>query len=112
MMDLRPCQGPNRRRCLYERCHEHQGGRIHSRITRCTVAEIADEIISQVALAVTVSREHDRQTSVVTPAKTWPENDAERDAFVDWQFEVSQGDTLRGFRDWLAAEKERVVDQS
>jgi hypothetical protein len=71
-----------------------------------TVAEIADEIIRQV-------REYDAQTPVVTPEiKTWPETAAERDAFVDWQYEVEQGDTLYGFRDWLAAEKERVVDQS
>lgn len=59
-----------------------------------TVAEIADEIIHQV-------REHVVQTPVVTPAKTWPETDAEKDAFTDWQYEVGNGDTLRGFRDWL-----------
>lgn len=66
-----------------------------------TVAEIADEIIHQV-------REHDAQTPVVTSeVKTWPETDAEKNAFTDWQYEVGNGDTLRGFRDWLAAEKER-----
>jgi len=71
-----------------------------------TAAEIADEIIHQV-------REHEAQTSVVTPeVKTWPETDAERDVFTDWQYAVGNGDTLRGFRDWLAAEKERDVDQS
>ena len=64
-----------------------------------TVAEIADQIIHQV------------QTHVAAPepleVKTWPETDAERNAFTDWQYEVGNGDTLRGFRDWLAAEKER-----
>jgi hypothetical protein len=71
---------------------------LESRVWTCpelaTVAEIADEIIHQV-------REHVAQTPVVTPVKTWPETAAERDAFVDWQYEVEQGDTLRGFRDWL-----------
>jgi len=69
-----------------------------------TVAEIADEIIHQV------------KTHIAAPepvvVKTWPETDAERDAFTDWQYQVGNGDTLRGFRDWLAAEKERDVDQS
>jgi hypothetical protein len=60
-----------------------------------TVAEIADEIIHQV-------REHAVQTPVVTPeVKTWPETEAEKYAFTDWQYEVGNGDTLRGFRDWL-----------
>jgi hypothetical protein len=59
-----------------------------------TEAEIADQIIHQV-------REHDAQTPVVTPVKTWPETTAEKYAFTDWQYEVGNGDTLRGFRDWL-----------
>jgi len=66
-----------------------------------TVANIAAEIIHQV-------REHDAQTPVVTPdVKTWPETEAERYAFTDWQYEVGNGDTLRGFRDWLAVKEER-----
>ena len=77
----------------------------HPRIWTCpelaTVAEIADEIIRQV-------REHDAQTPVVTPeVRTWPETEAEKYAFTDWQYEVGEGDTLRGFRDWLAAKEER-----
>ncbi len=31
----------------------------------------------------------------------WPTTDAEREAFKDWQAEVANGDTLRGFREWL-----------
>ena len=86
------------------------GGHVWTCPELATVAEAtmwtADEIIHQV-------REHDVQTCVVTPeVKTWPETDPERDAFTDWQYEVSQGDTVLGFRDWLAAEKERDVDQS
>ena len=65
-----------------------------------TVAEIADEIISQV-------REHAAQTPVVTPVKMWPDTPEERLAFIGWQYEVENGDTLRGFRDWLAAKQER-----
>jgi hypothetical protein len=63
------------------------------------VAEIADEIIRQV-------REHAAQTPVVTPVKTWPDTPEERLAFIEWQYEVEAGDTLRGFRDWLAAKEE------
>jgi len=70
-----------------------------------TAAEIADEIIHQV-------REHDAQTPVVTPeVRTWPETDAEKNAFVDWQYEVGNGDTLRGFRDWLTAKQEQEREQ-
>jgi hypothetical protein len=84
-----------------------QGGTSFSRIeypdlwkcpSNATVADIAAEIIHQV-------RQRDAQTPVVTPDKTWPETDAERDAFIDWQYEVGTGGELRGFRDWLA-EKE------
>ena len=65
----------------------------------------ADEIIHQV-------REHAAQTPVVTPeVKTWPETTAEKDAFIDWQYEVGNGDTLRGFRDWLAAKQEQEREQ-
>jgi hypothetical protein len=35
-------------------------------------------------------------------AKTWPENDADRDDFAAWQHDVANGDTLRGYRDWQA----------
>lgn len=33
--------------------------------------------------------------------KTWPTTDAERSAYRDWQYEVANGDTVLGFRDWL-----------
>jgi hypothetical protein len=70
-----------------------------------TVAEIADEIIHQV-------REHEAQTPAVTPeVKTWPDTPEERLAFVGWQYEVENGDTLRGFRDWLAAKQEQEREQ-
>ena len=69
-----------------------------------TVAEIADEIIHQV-------REHAAQTPVVTPVKTWPDTPEERLAFIGWQYEVENGDTLRGFRDWLAAKQEQEREQ-
>lgn len=76
----------------------------HEKVWICpesaTVAQIADEIIRQV-------REHDVQTPVATPPKTWPDTDAERQAFVDWQYEVGQGDTLHGFRDYLPEWMER-----
>lgn len=89
-----------------------QGGNSLSReedLWKCpsnaTVADIAAEIIHQV-------RERDAQTPVVTPdLKTWPETDAERAAFIDWQIAVGTGDTLRGFRDWLTVMEERY-DQS
>jgi len=67
-----------------------------------TAAEIADEIIRQV-------HEHDVQTPVVThetEVETWPGTEAEREAFNDWQYAVSNGDTLRGYRNWIAAKKE------
>lgn len=32
---------------------------------------------------------------------TWPQNDEERAAFKDWQYEVANGDTHIGFRGWL-----------
>jgi hypothetical protein len=37
----------------------------------------------------------------MTESATWPENDAEREAYADWQYEVTNGDTLLGFREWL-----------
>ena len=37
------------------------------------------------------------------PARpTWPETDAERAAYAAWQYEVGNGDTVLGFRDWVA----------
>lgn len=36
-----------------------------------------------------------------TSAATWPEDDDERAAFGDWQYEVANSDTLLGFRDWI-----------
>jgi len=62
-----------------------------------TETDVANEIIRQVRAATPV---------VAPPVKTWPETDAERDAFVDWQYHVGEGDTLRGFRDWFNMEHE------
>lgn len=39
-------------------------------------------------------------------SKTWPDTDYEREAFVSWQYCVGNGDTLRGFRDYLKYELE------
>jgi hypothetical protein len=66
--------------------------------SNATAAVIAGVIISQ-------ARERDAQTPVVTPAKTWPETPEEQVAFVAWQYEVVAGNTVYGFRDWLADEK-------
>lgn len=38
--------------------------------------------------------------------RTWPENAQERSDFSDWQYEVSNGDTVLGFRDWVAHRNE------
>ena len=38
--------------------------------------------------------------------RTWPENAQERSDFSDWQYEVSNGDTVLGFRDWVAPRNE------
>ena len=35
---------------------------------------------------------------------TWPTTVDERRAFTSWQYEVANGDTVRGFRDWIAAQ--------
>lgn len=32
---------------------------------------------------------------------TWPTTDAERIDYVDWQYEVANGDTVLDFRDWV-----------
>ncbi len=32
---------------------------------------------------------------------TWPTTPAETASYRDWQYEVANGDTLRGFREWL-----------
>lgn len=37
----------------------------------------------------------------MTTLPTWPTTDAEQASFADWQSEVANGDTIRGFRDWL-----------
>lgn len=44
------------------------------------------------------------RTNFTTPheAKSWPDTDADRDAYATWQAEVANGDTLRGFREWAA----------
>lgn len=36
-----------------------------------------------------------------TPSTSWPTTDEEREAFSDWQYEVANGDTTAGFREWL-----------
>ena len=69
------------------------------RVWTCPESATIDRIIHEIIHQV---REHDVQTPVVTPeVKTWPETEAEKYAFTDWQYEVGNGDTLRGFRDWL-----------
>lgn len=37
---------------------------------------------------------------------TWPRDDHERELFTDWQYEVANGDTLMGFRDWMTVCKD------
>lgn len=32
---------------------------------------------------------------------TWPETDEERERYTDWQYEVGNGETILGFRDWI-----------
>lgn len=39
-------------------------------------------------------------------SKTWPETPKEEEAYNDWRMEVYNGETLRGFRDWLHAGEE------
>lgn len=34
-------------------------------------------------------------------ARTWPETAEERARYSDWQYEVANGDTILGFRDWM-----------
>lgn len=36
------------------------------------------------------------------PPATWPLNAADRVMFTHWQHEVANGDTILGFRDWVA----------
>lgn len=36
----------------------------------------------------------------------WPENDRDRADYEDWQHDVSNGDTVLGFRDWVAHREE------
>lgn len=49
-------------------------------------------------------------TAFTTPRldKTWPDNDTDRTAMRDWKYEVSNGDTLLGFRDWQANQAENT----
>lgn len=44
------------------------------------------------------------------PTPTWPENEDERNDFCDWQFEVGNGDTLLGFRDWMSHRDEAELN--
>lgn len=37
---------------------------------------------------------------------TWPETGEEEDLFKEWQHEVRNGDTILGFRDWIAHDTE------
>lgn len=37
-----------------------------------------------------------------TTTATWPDTEQEKVAYVDWQYEAGNGDTILGFRDWLA----------
>lgn len=40
----------------------------------------------------------------------WDLTRDEPDAYADWKFEVSNGDTLRGFHDWFKAKQEEEKD--
>lgn len=44
-------------------------------------------------------------------ASVWPDNDEERIRFVDWQYEVGNGDTVLGFRDWLTAKEDEDEEE-
>ena len=37
---------------------------------------------------------------------TWPESPEEQVDYVDWQYEVANGDTVLGFRDWIVNREE------
>jgi len=41
------------------------------------------------------------------PVPTWPDTEAERTDFRDWQYEVANGDTLLGYRPWVAAKHDK-----
>lgn len=44
------------------------------------------------------------------PEPTWPETDEERDAYEDWKYLVRNGDTLRGYRDFMRYEWEGTLE--
>lgn len=54
------------------------------------------------ALAAYVSADQARRTT--PPPSVWPETDEETKAFVDYKFEVANGDTAASFRDWYSGE--------
>lgn len=65
------------------------------------------------ALYVAESLDGDWRRTVATaralrliPRSVWPETDAERAAFADWQYEVANGDTCASFRDWYDAKED------
>lgn len=45
-------------------------------------------------------------TDTDRPTETWPRTAAERNSYHDWRYEVANGDTVLGFRDWLTNQKE------
>lgn len=51
-----------------------------------------------------------------TQPPTWPENDLDRSLYKNWQYEVSNAHTVRGFREWMTettnAEVEAALAES
>ena len=89
----------------------HQHGNNPEAVTKWAVADL----LAFVRLAAPDAAAHYGQapwetdptaTPDAEPAPVWPENADERASFADWQREVGEGDTTRGFRDWLAANAE------
>lgn len=65
-------------------------------------ADTAEEALEHYRANFEVDAPADTGTSdAQTSAATWPEDDDERAAFGDWQYEVANSDTLLGFRDWI-----------
>jgi len=57
-------------------------------------------------LAAVDGEEPDPATTTVAAADghqpTWPDTGAERADYKDWRYEVGNGDTVLGYRDWVA----------
>lgn len=53
-------------------------------------------------------KQQGEQVTIITTttSSTWPNDPTENASFKDWQYEVANGDTILGFRDWLTANKD------